>query len=53
MNSITFARYLQVVLDCESIGALIMRGAFRRRWRRGAERDARAHERRLNQATLP
>lgn len=53
LRGISFVTYLQVVLDCDGTGALIVRAIFRRHWRRGAERDARARERRFNHATLP
>ena len=53
LGAITFVGYLQVVLDCDGIGALVRRAVFRHRWRRQAERDARSREQELNQAGLP
>ena len=53
LGAIGFVAYLQVVLDCDGLGALVRRGILRGRWRRGAERAARSRERVLNRAALP
>jgi hypothetical protein len=53
LDGITFVGYLQVALDCDGAGALVRRALFRHRWRRWAERDARARERELDRAGLP
>jgi len=53
LEAIGFVRYLQLVLECDGLGALARRALFRHRWRRGAARDARARERALDRAGLP
>jgi hypothetical protein len=53
LGAISFVGYLQVVLDCEGVGALARRAVFRHRWRRWAEHDARSRERELDRAGLP
>jgi hypothetical protein len=53
LRPITFVGYLQVILDCDGIGALARRAVFRHRWRRSAEHDARSRERGLSGASLP
>ena len=53
LGAISFVGYLQVVLDCDGVGALARRAVFRHRWRRWAEHDARSRERELDGAGLP
>ena len=53
LRPITFVGYLQVILDCDGIGALARRAVFRHRWRRSAEHDAHSRERGLSGASLP
>jgi hypothetical protein len=47
LRTVGFVRYLQIVLDCDGLGALARRALFRRRHRAEAELTTRRYEREL------
>lgn len=53
LDAIGFARYLQIALESDGLGALARRALLRHRWRESAEREMRARERALDRASLP